>query len=161
MSSSSIDDHSSNKGKLRLLDDLSIAPPPEIPMPRDYTQSLFHVEESADQNLASKPSFEKISHSGICLARTTKRSLLTKKWKKVFWIAYGDEALLIFKTKDMFDDWVMNPHLSSRQREALVKLRVDFIDENQSSFTASSNINGYQISPIKMKRYSFGGTLAM
>ena len=153
-------DYSSYGSKPSLPDYLSIAPPPEVPMPQDYSQSLFNVEESADHKLASKPCFGRIRHSGICLARISKKSLLTKKWKQVFWITY-DESVLIFKTKDKFDDWVMNPHLSSRQREDLVKLRVDFRNENPNRISASSNIKGYQISPIKMKRYSFGGTLAM
>lgn len=148
-----------NQGELDVLDDPSIAPPPDAPIPKDYTQSMFHMEE--DFNKDAMPSFGNIKHSGFCLARISTRALLMKRWKKVFWIAYGDETLLFFKTKEMFEDWVMDPYLSSRQRETLVKLRVDFgnVDRSDGETTSAEEIKGYITSPLKTKQYSYGGAV--
>ena len=39
---------------------------------------------------------------------------------------YDEHSLLIFRSKDHLDDWVQNPYHGVREREYLVKLRVDF-----------------------------------
>jgi len=163
--------HSRSHGRSKILDDVNIAPPPEIPMAKDYTQSLFHVEETDGHehghghghghgHVADNippPSFDQIRHSGYCLARISFRTLLMKKWKQVFWICYGEhcETLLFFKTKEKFEDWIMNPHLNSTQREKMVKLRIDF----NNSADERLGIKGYQVSALKRKRYSSGGLL--
>jgi len=163
--------HSRSHGRSKILDDVNIAPPPEIPMAKDYTQSLFHVEETDGHEHGHEhghghghvadnippPSFDQIRHSGYCLARISFRTLLMKKWKQVFWICYGEhcETLLFFKTKEKFEDWIMNPHLNSTQREKMVKLRIDF----NNSADERLGIKGYQVSALKRKRYSSGGLL--
>lgn len=145
-------------GKSKVLDDANIAPPPDPPIARDYTQSLFHVEDlpggDSDNN---KPSFDQIQHSGYCLARISFRTLIMKKWKQVFWICYGDDCqtLLFFKTKEKFEDWIMNPYLNAAQREQMVKLRIDF----NNCADERLGIKGYQVSALKRKRYSSGGML--
>jgi hypothetical protein len=102
----------------------SFAPPPEMPITRDYSSSLFHLDGEVDPR--SQPVYEKITHSGTCLARISNRTKLLKLWKQVFWIIYEDKELLVFKDKEVFDQWLMNPHLSRIQRDSLVKLHVDF-----------------------------------
>jgi len=65
------------------------------------------------------------------------------------------ETLLFFKSKEKFEDWIMNPHLNSTQREKMVKLRIDF----NNSADERLGIKGYQVSALKRKRYSSGGLL--
>jgi len=69
-------------------------------------------------------------------------------WKPVFWIIYNDHELMIFKSKTIFEEWLMNPHLSKNARDALVKLRVNF--------QALPTNWGYQVSMIKRKYYRIG-----
>lgn len=161
---SSVSGSSHLSRRSKILGNANIAPPPEFPIEKDYTQSLFHVEETdrVDDNMPP-PSFDLIQHSGYCLARISFRTLLMKKWKQVFWICYGDIdhehenslSLLFFKTKEIFEDWIMNPHLNSSQREKMVKLRVDFNNIADERL----GVKGYQVSALKMKRYSSGGLL--
>lgn len=138
-----------------ILDDLTFAPPPDTPPNKDYTRSLFHAEEEAVPH--TPPDWNLVKHSGTCMARLSLRTLLTKKWKQVFWIAYGNDQLLFFRNRFDFEDWVKNPHLSFNQREKLVKLRVNFSNPNISTRKDTENIKGFQCSPMKMKSYKTSG----
>lgn len=167
-----------------ILDDLTFAPPPELPSNKDYTRSLFHAEEEAIPH--TPPDFNLVKHSGTCMARLSLRTLLTKKWKQVFWIvsaqrfmkymyiiyrkcfylhlthnfhakAYGNDQLLFFRNRFDFEDWVMDPNLSFNQREKLVKLRVNFTNPNISTRKDTETIKGFQCSPMKMKSYKTSG----
>lgn len=80
-----------------------------------------------------------------------------KKWKRVFWISYGEDTLLFFREKDHFDDWAMNPHLSKNQREQLVKLRINVMDPNTSTRKDTERITGFHASKTKAKSYKNGG----
>jgi hypothetical protein len=140
-----------------VLDDMTIAPPPEVPIPRDYTRSLFLAEEEV--NPGSPPDFDMIKHSGTVRARISMRTLLMKNWKEIFWVAYGNYTLLFFKSKINFEDWAMNPHLSTRQREALVKLRIDFQNPDNSTHKDKETIKGFQASTVKGKVYNKNGML--
>lgn len=102
----------------------SVAPPPDLPISRDYSRSLFHVSSEPDPS--TMPQYDKISHSGSCLARISFRTKLLKLWKQVFWIIYDNSELMVFKSKEVFDEWLMNPHLPLSERNTLVKLRVNF-----------------------------------
>lgn len=57
----------------KILNDPTIAPPPEVPIGKDYSRSLFHAEEEI--NPAPPPDFNEITHSGYCLARISMRTL--------------------------------------------------------------------------------------
>ena len=104
----------------------NFAPPPEFPIHSadHYTSSYFHA--NAWEQPSVPPVYEKINHSGTCLARISTRTKMLKVWKQVFWIIYNDHELLVFKTKSIFEEWLMNPYLSRTARDALVKLRVNF-----------------------------------
>lgn len=107
-----------------------IAPPPDLlPMggSKDYSSSLFHMTSEPDP--ATQPKYELITHSGSCMARISSRTKLLKLWKNVFWITYDDRELLVFKNKNLFEEWLMNPYLTKSERYALVKLRIDFMVE--------------------------------
>mmetsp|Transcript_13889 Transcript_13889/g.15669 ORF Transcript_13889/g.15669 Transcript_13889/m.15669 type:complete len:335 (+) Transcript_13889:303-1307(+) len=133
-----------------VVDDANFAPPPEMPVPRDYSASLFHVKFPPDPQ--SRPLYEEIKHSGMCVSRISNRTKLLKIWKHVFWIIYGDNQLYVFKSKNIFDEWMMNPHLSKMERKALVKLHIDFQSDSRD--------HGYQASPLKTKYYRKGGMIS-
>lgn len=104
---------------------VNVAPPPEIPRGRDFSSSLFHMTSESDP--ATQPKYELITHSGSCMARISIRTKLLKLWKDVFWIVYDDREFMVFKTKNIFEEWLMNPYLSRTERMALVKMRIDFL----------------------------------
>lgn len=133
----------------------NIAPPPQYPIQRDYTASQFHTEEEYEH--APPPDFNEVTHSGTCIARISMRTLVLKKWKRCFWISYGETKMLFFRSKIDFEEWVMNPHLSSNQREKLVKLRIDFENPNKSTRKDTEVIKGFHASAVKGKMYKGAG----
>jgi hypothetical protein len=147
---------SKSKKSNNILDDTTIAPPPEKPVAKDYTLSLFHAEADV-AGPASLPDWNQIKHSGTCLARISLRTLIMKKWKQIFWISYGDHTMLFFKSRFHFEDWAMDPNLSDRQREGLVKLRVDFLNLDASTRKDTEHIRGFQASMVKGKYYKSKG----
>jgi len=155
---SSIGSRSARSGsRNNVLDDMTIAPPPSPPIVKDYTLSAFHAE--VDINPKPPPDWDLVKHSGHILARISLRTLVMKKWKQIFWIAYGDHTLLFFKTKDHFEDWAMDPNLSGRQREEKIKLRVDFRHPSKSTSRDTEKIKGFQASVVKGKYYKSNGML--
>ena len=95
------------------LSSTSIIPPPPPPPP-------INSSPLPNQNL--------IHQLGPIQTRTSLRSLLMKKWHHSWWMHYDTTSLLVFRSKDHLDDWVQNPYHGKREREYLVKLRVDFGD---------------------------------
>lgn len=155
---SSIGSRSARSGSRNdVLNDMTVAPPPERPVGKDYSRSAFHAE--AEVTPVPPPNWDLVKHSGICLARISMRTLVMKKWKHSFWIAYGDHIMLFFKSRCHFDDWAMDPHLSARQREQLVKLRIDFRNPNFSTRKETENITGFVASSVKRKNYKSNGLL--
>lgn len=102
----------------------SLAPPPEMPMKRSYLSTRFNATYTRDP--ASQPNYEKIKHSGKCLARISIRTKLLRVWKSVFWIVYDNSEFLVFKSEQTFQEWLMNPYLTRDERDALVKLHINF-----------------------------------
>jgi len=155
---SSIGSRSARSGsRNNVLDDMAIAPPPERPIGKDYTLSAFNAE--VELSPKPPPDWDLIKHSGFILARISMRTLVMKKWKQIFWIAYGDHTLLFFKTRVHFENWVMDPNLSGRQRDELVKLRVDFRHPSESTRKDTEKIKGFQASAVKGKYYKSNGNL--
>lgn len=132
------------------IEDPNFAPPPPPPLKRDYSTSLM-MAESGQSEL---PSFKSVHHSGVVLARISMKSLVTKNWKRVFWIQYGENSILIFRSHDDFEEWVNNPYLSREKREALIKLKIDL---NKSDY--SPDFLGYRPTHIQPKYYTRSGLL--
>lgn len=122
------------------LDDPTYAPPPEQPIDerRSVRSKPYHM-----------PAFEKVTHSGHCMARISLKSLIIKKWRPVFWICYGDSRIIFFRSKSDFDEWATNPLLNLVEREELVKLDIDFKD-----FAKKPGVKGYRAASLHMKDYS-------
>lgn len=89
---------------------------------------------------------------GSVLTRTSLRTLVLKKWQRTFWVQYGPTSLYIFRSRDDFEDWLHNPYHTQKQRDYLIKLRVDFYDD-----LSRKSVRGYKMTPIKVKAYEKKG----
>ena len=122
-----------------ILNDRSIAPPPRRP---DILNTL------SPDALARLPNYDKIQHSGDCLARLSLRTMLIKRWRPTFWIAFGDHQILFFRTRNDFHEWATNPYITDEHRDDLVKVHIDF-----KNHVRLENLLGYKVSQITAKRY--------
>ena len=127
-------------------DDPKFAPKPPKPHGLENSQSLAH---KAPYGASPLPNWDLVTHSGYILSRISFRTILIKKWKQVFWISYGTSKVLFFRSKADFEDWVSNPYLTMTEREFLVKLTVDFVQDSYKP-----GVNGYQVTPQKLKSYN-------
>jgi hypothetical protein len=128
-----------------ILDDKTFAPPPKYPKSLQLVKSdpIFAVASS------KLPEFDMIKHSGDCLARFSLKSMVIKKWRPTFWISYGPHQLLFFRSKSDFEEWVSNPILKKEERDKLVKLNVDFVND-----LYVPHVIGYKATALRMKGYS-------
>jgi hypothetical protein len=145
-SASSLGSRSSYNRKVpAILNDPTIAPPPKCPESLIAARKFAPDGRSSPRNL---PNFDLIKHSGDCVARLSLKSMITKKWRQAFWAAYGDHAILFFRSRNDFEEWVSNPLLSAEARDELVKLNIDFKNHMQMG-----NVLGYKLSGISCKQY--------
>lgn len=128
------------------LDDPRFAPKPKRPHELD---SALTLAKNAPGGASPLPDFDLITHSGYALARISFRTIIIKKWKQVFWITYGVHKLLVFRSSADFEDWVSNPYLNSAQRDFLVKLEIDLVED-----TKDRTVRGYQVTLQRLKNYS-------
>lgn len=128
------------------LDDPRFAPKPPKPHGLDNARQLAH---SAPAGSSILPDYDLVTHSGYALARISFRTILIKKWKQVFWVTYGQTKLLVFRSSADFEDWVSNPYLNTAQREFLVKLNIDLVEDLRDKGT-----RGYQVTNQRLKNYN-------
>lgn len=127
-------------------DDPRFAPKPAKP---HGLENAYTLARNAPPGSSPLPDFNLVKHSGYVLARISFRTILIKKWKQVFWVTYGTNKLLVFRSSHDFEDWVSNPYLSTTQRDFLVKLEIDFV---QDMF--QRGVRGYQATNQSLKNYS-------
>lgn len=137
-----------------ILHDPTFAPPPKFPENLSVVKMRFFGDEKNLTVKSTLPSFEQVNHSGECMARFSLRSMIIKKWRQCFWIAYGNNQILFFRSKVDFEEWVSNPYLSKTERDALVKLNVDFVND-----LYKPSVNGYNPTNIRAKSYNRNGAL--
>ena len=137
-----------------ILHDPTFAPPPKFPENLSVVKMRFFSDEKNLTVKSTLPSFEQVNHSGECMARFSLRSMIIKKWRQSFWIAYGDNQILFFRSKIDFEEWVSNPYLTKTERDALVKLNVDFVND-----LYKPSVNGYNTTNIRAKSYNRNGAL--
>lgn len=99
------------------------------------------------------PIAELIHGTGSISTRTSLRALVMKKWHPSYWMHYGPHTLLIFRSKEHMDDWATNPYHSSKQREFLVKLEINFKVDMESNDGKDAGILGHRLLPMKQKSY--------
>ena len=139
-----------------IINDTTFAPPPKFPESNN-SNSLIHGHNSNSsvvQSTSLLPSFDLIKHSGQCMGRFSMKAMVTKKWKQAFWIAYGTNQLVFFRSKTDFEEWVSNPFLSKKDRDALVKLHVDFRND-----LCQPGTTGYVATKLHRKEYSKNGMM--
>jgi hypothetical protein len=110
-------------------------------------------EEEWPHKISPLPSINLIHAIGPILTRTSLRSLVMKKWHPSYWMHYGPHTLLLFRSKEHLDDWRYNPYHGKKQREYLVKLRIDFYGEMVASERDGSGVLGHRCLPVKRKNY--------
>ncbi len=140
--------HLAPGGQKSILDDLTFAPPPK--MPGHFEQRRMFDERSTPH----MPSFSKVKHSGMLMARFSMKSQMTKKLKQIFWIAYENHQVLFFRSKVDFEEWISNPYLSAEERNGLIKQLVNFYVDSKSD-----DVKGYNVTPIENKTYKDQGLL--
>lgn len=118
----------------------------------EENQSLHAEIKDLPPDASPLPDATPILASGTILTRSSLRSLVMKKWHKSHWVRYGPCALLVFRSKDDFGDWLRNPYHSQRQREYLVKARLDFYSEMKKP-----DVRGFKMTEIKLKSYEKKG----
>lgn len=131
------------------------APPPHPLNPRDKDllgRFQFMAEKEAD--FSSLPNPNKVTHSGSLMSRISLKSLLTKVWKPTFWITYGHNILIFFRSKKTFEEWLYNPYLSKDERAKLIKLGIDFKRDRNLP-----NLRGYQATKVRTKYYKRAGMI--
>ncbi|GMH59558.1 hypothetical protein TrST_g11514 [Triparma strigata] len=88
--------------------------------------------------------------SGTTLSRTTTRTIFLKKWKEsTFWVTKKPATLMVFRTEMDFQDWLQNPYHNEKERDYLVKLKVDFLGDIDGK-----KVKGFNITEVKSKGYS-------
>ena len=86
--------------------------------------------------------------SGLILTRSSTKTLLMKKWSPAVWVRYGPAVIYTFRSGEDFADWLTNPYHSQKQRDYLVKARIDF-----SSELKKPGVRGFRTLDIKQKQY--------
>jgi len=127
------------------------APPPPFPTSLEVIKSKL-CQQQTNQAGAVKstlPPYHEIKHSGHALARFSVKSRLTKKWRPTFWITQGRHKIHFFRSKADFDEWAANPYLTTPERNQLVKLTIDFINDVYKA--GNSSLKGYRATPIQSK----------
>ena len=123
-----------------------LAPPPPPTPGRHHAEYL--AQKSAPAMASPLPRYDLVHHSGYVLSRISFRTVLLRKWKQTFWIQYGPTQLLFFRTYADYVDWLNNPYHTTKAREFLIKLRVDFVSDLKKS-----SVMGYQVTQIRRKPY--------
>lgn len=148
---------------LRVLGNKSFAPPPRAPSNMNLQRaSSYNAPSQHIASMSPLPDFDEIMHSGELMARFSLTSMLIKKWRPTFWIAYGKTQLklLFFRNKIDFEEWISNPLLKVREQNALIKFAIDFkADVRNSGGLKGPLLKGYSLTPIKKKGYANEGML--
>lgn len=127
-------------------DDPKFAPKPRNVAGLEQSRGL---SQNAPPGASPLPDFDQVHHSGYVLARISFRTILIKKWKQCFWVTYGTNQILFFRSSSDFEDWLTNPYLSQPQRDFLVKLKVDFEGD-----MFKQGVRGYQVTTQRLKNYN-------
>lgn len=110
--------------------------------------------EEWPHKISPLPSDTLIHSYGPIQSRTSLRSLVMKKWSPSYWLHYGPHTLMLFRSKEQFDDWRYNPYHGKKAREYLVKQRIDFYSEmSGGEKEGKGGVLGHRILPVKRKSY--------
>lgn len=116
------------------------------PSNRTVSSELEHAYSNPTSPL---PIAGKVVASGFILARISFRTILFKKWKQAYWVQYGPNTIYIFRSVADYEDWLRNPYHDQKQRDYLVKLKIDFITD-----LMQKDVTEYKMTPVSRKNYS-------
>jgi len=85
---------------------------------------------------------------GECLSRISARTMLTKTWKPCFWVFDSRDVLLVFRERQHYREYCMNPFLDDDTRSYLQKKRIEL----------AAN---YRCTPVTRKPYGHGENVQM
>ncbi len=90
--------------------------------------------------------------SGNIMSRTSLRTIMFKSWKEYsFWVRQAPCILYLFRNNEDFNMWRDNPLLTQKERDYLVKFKVDFEEDARPS-----TVRGFNVTEIKCKVYEKG-----
>lgn len=89
-----------------------------------------------------------VVRTGFILSRISLRTIFMKVWKQTYWMQYGPTVLLLFRSKEDGDDWLTNPYHTLKERNFLVKLKIDFVRDLHKT-----SVRGYRAARMSMKNY--------
>lgn len=156
--SSNASSYSNQSNRKSVLDDPTFAPPPKFPQNLSVEKARFFGDKSDPSGKpvirSTLPSFGMVKHAGEVMGRFSMKSMIIKKWRMVYWIAYGNSQVLFFRSKTDFEEWVSNPYLKKEDRDALVKMSLDFMNDLHLP-----HLHGYKVTTVRKKGYNRNGML--
>ena len=107
----------------------------------------LHSGQSARFIDPNCPTEDLVNDSGTILIKLKKR-FFGHKFVEHFWIRYGRNCLLFFKSRTDAHEWIHNAQLKTEERNSLVQLCIDFEKDS-----VSDNIMGYKSTCTYYKSY--------
>mmetsp|Transcript_37275 Transcript_37275/g.86947 ORF Transcript_37275/g.86947 Transcript_37275/m.86947 type:complete len:413 (-) Transcript_37275:45-1283(-) len=121
--------------------------------------------ERIDYDPSTLPDPQLVLARGYILSRISIRTLITRSWQQSYFIQYGPNIIFIFRSLADYEDWLINPYHSPREREILVKLVINFSptqfegqqkDKNMRSDPRCGKIQGvlgHRVTQLTYKNY--------
>ena len=60
---------------------------------------------------------------GVCLSRTSTRSIMLREWKPCLWVLENNCVLFVFRDADAYKAYHENPYLDEATKAYLLKVR--------------------------------------
>eukprot|EP00588_Corethron_pennatum_P010219 CAMPEP_0194275588 /NCGR_PEP_ID=MMETSP0169-20130528/8383_1 /TAXON_ID=218684 /ORGANISM="Corethron pennatum, Strain L29A3" /LENGTH=348 /DNA_ID=CAMNT_0039019083 /DNA_START=125 /DNA_END=1171 /DNA_ORIENTATION=+ len=95
------------------------------------------------------PDKSKVISKGLVLGRVSFMSMFRKKWRQLVWVRYTETQLLLFRNTDDYQVWITNNVITDKERNDLVKLKIDFLEE-----CAKPEVGGFYLTETRLKHYN-------
>lgn len=139
---------SSSRSKQKQMQTYDEAPSAEA-IEKRKEQISRALARNAGPDASPLPNTSLIGPVGFILTRISFRTLLLKRWKQSYWAKWGPTSLLLFRSQAQFDDWKNNPYHNQRERDFLIRMKIDF----SGDLINIAGCRGYKITSVKRKAY--------
>mmetsp|Transcript_42154 Transcript_42154/g.82688 ORF Transcript_42154/g.82688 Transcript_42154/m.82688 type:complete len:359 (+) Transcript_42154:91-1167(+) len=95
------------------------------------------------------PDKSKVISKGLILGRVSFMSMFRKKWRQLVWVRYTKTQLLLFRSTDDYQAWITNNAITDKERQDLVKMKIDFLEE-----CANPAVAGFFLTDTRLKHYN-------
>mmetsp|Transcript_14392 Transcript_14392/g.31521 ORF Transcript_14392/g.31521 Transcript_14392/m.31521 type:complete len:269 (-) Transcript_14392:355-1161(-) len=95
---------------------------------REIDQNI-HVGLPTKYDPSIAPNPEHILAKGFILSRISRRTMI-KSWQQTYFARYGACNILLFKSVSDYEDWLLNPDLTAKKRQVLIKEIIDFMPDS-------------------------------